>query len=247
MTDYEELGYSVIYGAVAVLVSLAFVFLGVCILIFCLSRSHTKRFIEQRTQESYRKANSFYAASIVFTVFVTLFTLSGITGFFSTLFDLLDDPDPDMIVWHVIEIVEFAAAVTTLILGINALAAFGKVKPLYAQLFPPQPTYYGNSTVQGWQYQQPYYRYPQQGNQQYNQQYSRYNQQQGQYDQYNQQNYPQNPHQAYQQPNGTGRVYTQNTVYGSPDPSAPREKLCPHCGVVNDAKNQVCMFCNKPM
>lgn len=246
MNDYEELGYSMFYGVVAVLVSLAFVFLGVCILIFCISRSRTKKFIEQRTQESYRKANGFYVASIVFTVFITMFTLSGVAGFFTTLFNLLDDPEPDMLVWYIIEVVEFAMAVTAMVLGITALAAFGKVKPLYAQLFPPQPTYYGNAAMQNWQYnRQTYYQYPQQNNQQYGQQY---NQQYGQqYNQYSQQNFPQNPHQAYQQPRGTGRVYTQNTVYGTPDPSAPREKICPHCGVVNDAKNQECMFCNKPM
>lgn len=252
MNDYDEMAYSIAYGIVGILVGIAFLFIGLCILIFCLSRSRTKRFIERPTQENYRKASGFYTASIVFTVFIVLFTLSGIAGFFNTIFDLMDQIDGEMLVWYIVEIVEFALAVTAMILGINALAAFGKAKSVYAQIFPSQPAYYGNSAMQGWQYnQQNPYQYPQPYNQQtpyqppqpYNQQYNQQNSQQ--YPQQN--NFPQNPHQAYQQPRGAGRIYTQNTVYGAPDPSAPREKICPHCGVVNNADNQECMFCNKPM
>ena len=261
MTDYEEIGYAAVNGVIAFLVALAFVFIGVCILIFCLSRSRTKSFLEQRTQESYRKANGLYIASIVFTIFITLFTLSGIAGFFTTIFDLLDDPDPDLLVWNIVEIVEFGLAVTALVLGITALAAFGKAKPLYAQLFPPQPVYYNNSTVQGWQYnQRTYYQYPQQGQmgqnpqqggQPYLQPYIRQNNQpypQPYSQQYTtQQSYPQNPHQAYQPTTAQSQsqTYTQQTAYSTPQP--PAEKMCPHCGVVNDGKNQTCMFCNKPM
>ena len=236
MTDYEAIEYEIFNGVVAFMVGLAFVFIGVCILIFCLSRSRTKKFLQQRTQETYRKARGMYTASIVFTVFITLFALSGIAGFFTVIFELLDGADPDMVVWDIVEIVEFVLAVTAMVLGITALTSFGKAKAVYIQLFPPQPVYYNNSNVQGWQYgQHTYYQYPQQGNQQYGQPYSQ------------QPNYPQNPHQAYQQPDGAGKIYTQSTVYGTPDPTAPREKMCPSCGVVNDGKNQFCVFCGKPL
>lgn len=261
MTDYEAIAYTAVNGIVAFFVVLAFVFIGVCILIFCLSRSRTKRFLEQRTQESYRKANGLYIASIVFTVFITLFTLSGIAGFFTVIFDLLDDPDPDYLVWNIVEIVEFLLAATALVLGITALASFGKAKPLYAQLFPPQPVYYNNSAAQNWQYTQNYYQYPQQGQmgqntqqggQPYPQPYNPQNNvqygQQQYTQQYNQQSYPRNPQQTYQQPPtpSTPQPFTQQTVY-STAPQPPAEKMCPHCGVVNDAKNQTCMFCGKPM
>lgn len=274
MTGYEEFEYEVINGIVAFIVSLAFIFIGVCLLIFCLSRSRTKKFLKQTTQENYRKANGFYIASIVFTVFIVMFTLSGIPGFFDTVFNLLEDPDPDMLVWNIVEIVEFALAVTAMVLGICALSAFGKAKTVYRQVYPPQTAYY-TANQQGWQYtQQTYRQYPQQGYQQPTQQG------------YPQQNYPQNPHQAYQQYTGYPQPYNPQQGYPQPTnsqqgypqptatqqsypqpvnpqptvsqqatystaaatvPAAPAEKMCPHCGVVNDGKNQTCMFCGKPM
>lgn len=291
MTGYEEFEYEMINGIVAFIVSLAFIFIGVCLLIFCLSRSGTKKFLKQTTQENYRKANGFYIASIVFTVFIVMFTISGIPGFFDTVFNLLEDPDPDMLVWNIVEIVEFALAVTAMVLGICALAAFGKAKTVYRQVYPPQTTYY-TANGQGWQYnRQTYQQYPQQGYQQptqqgypqqnphqaYQQQYTGYpqpynpqqgypqptNSQQGYPQPVNsQQSYPQpvnsqqgypqpvNSQQGYPQPTNTQPTAAQQTTYSTATatiPAAPAEKMCPHCGVVNDGKNQTCMFCGKPM
>ena len=268
---YEEIGYRMVNVVVAFMVVIAFIFIGVCILIFCLSRFRTKKFLEQNSQESYRKANGLYIASIVFTILITMFTISGITGFITTLFDIFDGPYPDMLVWDIVEIVEFAASVTAMVLGICALVAFGKAKNIYKQLYPTQTTY---PNAQGYpQYQQqPYQQYPQQGYQQYPQQptyqgYQQYPQQpyQQQYpqQQYQQQGYPQQyqqqptpPQQVYPMPTPPQQVYpqsapTQQTTYSAADPasapSTPAEKMCPSCGVVNDGKNQVCTFCGKPM
>lgn len=288
--DYEVVaGYAMVNAVVVFMVVLAFVFIGVCLLIFCLSRSRTKKFMEQKTQESYRKANGLYIASIVFTVFITLFMLSGIAGFFTTIFDLLDGEKTDMLVWQLVELVEFAAAVTALVLGITALNSFGKAKIIYRQIFPPQMAYtnvqsyqqypgqgYGQYPVQGYQQQYPQQGYPQHMNQQgYPQPVNR---QQSYPQPVNQQSYPQpvnqqqgypqtvNQQQGYPQPvNQQGYPQPanqqQNTFGTAPTPApaetqpsvmpaaAPTrtEKLCPHCGVVNDGENKFCMFCGKQM
>lgn len=266
--DYEEMGYAMVNAVVIFMVALAFVFIGVCLLIFCLSRSRTKKFLEQKTQESYRKANGLYVASIVFTVFITLFMLSGIAGFFTTIFELLDGEKTDMLGWQLVELVEFAAAVTALVLGITALTSFGKAKNVYKQLFPPQMAY---TNPQGYQQypQQPYRQYPQYPQQGYPQpmngqgypqpvnQQQGYpqpvNQQQGYPQPVNQQGYPQ-PTPQQQNAYGTAPAPAATTAPAEPQPSAMpaaaptrTEKMCPHCGVVNDGGNKFCMFCGKPM
>lgn len=264
INEYVEIGYAAVNAVVVFMVVMAFIFIGVCILIFCLSRFRTKKFLEQTTQENYRKANGLYVASIVFTILITMFTLSDVAGFFTTLFDLFDEPAPYMLTWYIVEIVEFAASVTAMALGICALAAFGKAKTTYRQIFPPQTNYY-NQNMQGYQ------QYPQQGYQQYPQQGYPQSPQQGYPQQYPQQGYPQYPQQQYPQqgyqqpappqqgysiPTNPQQVYPQPTLpqptaYSAADsaaaPSSPAERICPSCGVVNDGKNQVCTFCGKPM
>lgn len=248
MIDYEQVEIAMMNALVVFMVSLAFVFIGVCIMIFCFSRSRTKKFLRQKTQEAYRKANSLYVASIVFTVLVTLFALSGIAGFFTVILELMDDPDPSMFVWNIVEIVEFALAVTAMALGITALTSFGKAKTEYIRISTPQSAYYGSPTVQNPQYTQyTYYQYPQQYGQQYRQQYGR---------PYVQQNVQQNSQQSYLQ--GSDQVYNkpdppqpvpqsdiQHTFTAAPQ--RPAEKMCPSCGVMNEGKNQFCVFCGKPI
>lgn len=151
MTDYDYLERSMIYGVVAVLVAMAFIFIIVCMVIFCLSRSNTKKFLRESTQENYRKANSFYTASILFTVFMTLFTLGGIAGFFNCVIEVWREQDSSRVVWDIVEIVEFLSAVTAFALGISALTAFGKARSLHSQLYPPAVRYYGSTQ----QYSQP--------------------------------------------------------------------------------------------
>ena len=280
--DYEEMGYAMVNAIVIFMVAIAFVFIGVCLLIFCLSRSRTKKFMEERTQENYRKANGWYAASIVFTVLITLFTLSGIAGFFTTIFDLLGGENTYMLAWQVVELVEFAAAVAALVLGINALTAFGKAKNVYKQVFPPQTAYPAAQSYQ--QYNQQTYRqypgqgYPQQGYPGYPQPVNRqgYPQpvnQQGYPQPVNQQGYPQSANQqGYPQPanqQGFSQPASQQQSAPAPAPApvpvpvpvpapsepsvmsaaAPvrNEKMCPHCGVVNDGENKFCTFCGKQM
>ena len=90
--DYIYIEDRIILGMVIFLVALAFLFEGVCILIFSLSRSGTKKYLRQSSQENYRRAKSYYIASIVFTVLISLFTLIGIAGFFDAL-----AVDPDVV------------------------------------------------------------------------------------------------------------------------------------------------------
>lgn len=222
MPEAEELGYRIINGFVAFMVALAFIFIGVCILIFCLSHSRTGKFLNRPSRDGYSKANSLYAASIVFLVLISLFTLSGVSGFFICLAEVFEETDPVQRTWDIVEIVEFLTAVTALVLGIRALSVFGKAKVLYKRMFPPQTAYYYNQ-------QQPYI-YPQQFNPR------QFTPQQNYPQQYYQQ--PVNPQQSVtpQQP-----VTPQQNIYNT----APTEKMCPHCGVINDGKNQVCMFCGK--
>ena len=222
MTDYsyyEELGFNVATGIVTFLIVLAFIFIGVCMLIFCISRSRTGKFMKESTPENYRKAKSFYTASIVFTVFIILFTLDGIAGFFTTIIDIWDENDQSMLIWNIVEIVEFAAAVTALVLGICALSAFGKAKNLYNSMLPPRTPYY-NPQQGGYGYQQypPQQGYPQPMNPQ--QGYPQpMNPQQGYPQPINQQGYPQpvNPQQPYPQPVNPQQGYHQ------PQPQPPQQ------------------------
>ena len=195
MTEYE-LENAIMYGIVAFMVTIAFIFIAFCILIFCLSRSRTANFLNQPSRDSFRRAHSFHVAAIVFTVFTSLFVLSGISGFFTCLIEVWYETDNAQRIWDIVEIVEFLAAVTAFVLGITALTSYSKAKTLYNRMFPPQIPYYG--------YQQ---YYPQQ----------------------------QYPRQYYQQP----------TQQSYPQPAAPAEKMCPSCGVVNEGKNQYCIFCGK--
>lgn len=238
--EYEYIEDSVIYGVIAVLVAIAFIFIGVCILVFCLSRSKTKKYLEQPDQENYRKASSFYAASIVFTVFITLFTLGGIAGFFTCLIEIWSEQDAGRLVWDIVEIVEFLLSATAFTLGITALVSFGKARNLYLSLQPPRVPVYGGQypgqyPTQG--YPQPYspqQQYPQQGYQQPSNTPQQYSQ-------------PANTQQQYSQPEST-RQYPQPSYQQSTyAPPAPAEKMCPHCGVVNEGKNQFCVFCGKPI
>ena len=228
MTDYDYLERSMIYGVVAVLVTMAFIFIIICMVVFCLSRSKTKKFLKESTQENYRKANSLYTAAILFTVFMTLFTLGGIAGFFNCVIEVWREQDTSRVVWDIVEIVEFLSAVTAFALGISALTAFGKARSLHSQLYPPAVRYYGNT---------PQYPRPTNTQQGYPQPYDP----QRQYSQptNKQQGYPQpyDPQWQYPQP-----VNTQQNTY-----SPPAEKMCPSCGVVNEGKNKFCIFCGKPL
>ena len=264
MSEYEKIEGVIMYNVITVLVAISFIFIGVCILIFCLSRSRTGKFLKNPSPESYRKAKGFYAASIVFTVFVTLMTLSDIAGFFDSVIEVWDEHDPYQRVWYIVEIAEFLLVVVALVLGICALSAFGKAKTLYNQMFPPQMTYYG------------YQQYPPQNG------YRQYPPQQGYPQPINPQGYPQpvNQQQPYPQPVNQQQPYPQpvnqqQSPYGAmpavsaepsvpaepetpeptipavdvmPDAAPPRtEKMCPSCGVVNSGENKFCVFCGKPM
>ena len=151
------------------LVVLAFLFEGVCILIFSLSRSGTKKFLRQSSQENYRKAKGYYIASIVFTVLISLFALMGIAGFFTSLAEVWDTQDSFERVWYIVEIAEFSTAIIAFVLGVSALIAFGRARTLYNRLYPPVLPYY-NPPQQSYGYQQnypqqqypPQQRYPQQ-------------------------------------------------------------------------------------
>ena len=224
MTDYEyyeEIGYAALNGIVIFLVAISFIFIGVCILIFCLSRSRTGKFLKNPTPEGYRKARGFYIASIVFTVFVILMTLSDIAGFFDSVIEVWDEPDPSQRIWYIVEIAEFLTVVVALVLGICALSAFGKAKTLYNQMFPPQIPYFNP--------QQGYYP-PQNG-------YRQYPPQQGYPQPMNpQQGYPQpiNPQQGYPQPVNPQQPYPQPVnqqqgVFGAAPvpPVAPAESQAP--------------------
>ena len=253
MTDYAYIEDAIFTGLVIFLVAVAFIFEGVCILIFCLSRSRTGRFMKESTPENFRRAKGFYVASIVFTVFIILFTLDGIAGFFDAVINIWEEEDTYYLVWYIVEMAEFALAVTGMVLGICALAAYGKAKALYNRMYPPQTSYYNGNPGQ---YQQGY---PQPTN--------------------TQQGYPQptNTQQGYPQPTNTQQPYPQptNTPYPQPantqqspydaapaapvgpaEPAAPvmpaqaparTEKMCPACGVVNDGQNKYCVFCGKSM
>lgn len=188
--DFEK---SIEYGIVAVLVAIAFIFIGICMLVFCLSRSATKKFLRETTENNYRSANSLFIASIMFTVFIGLFTFGGIAGFFTCLVEIWQEQDAAYVIWDIVEIVEFLFAATAFTLGICAITAFGKARSLHFRL-------YGVQTYQ--QYYPPVY---QQNTQQYPGQSS----------------YP----------------------AGQP----PAEKMCPGCGVVNDGKNQFCVFCGRAL
>ena len=153
--DYIYIEDRIILGMVIFLVALAFLFEGVCILIFSLSRSGTKKYLRQSSQENYRRAKSYYIASIVFTVLISLFTLIGIAGFFDALAEVWDEQDAFERTWYIVEIVEFSAAVIALVLGISALTAFGKARTLYSRLYPPIAPYY-TPPQQSYGYQQNY-------------------------------------------------------------------------------------------
>ena len=221
MTDYEyyeEIGYVALNGIVTFLVAVSFIFIGVCILIFCLSRSRTGKFLKNPTPESYRKAKGFYTASIVFTVFVTLMTLSDIAGFFDSVIGVWDEHDTYQRIWYIVEIVEFLTVVIALVLGICALSAFGKAKTMYNQMFPPQMIYI--NPQQGYGYQQ----YPPQNG------YRQYPPQQGYPQPMNpQQGYPQpmNPQQGYPQPVNPQQGYPQpvNPQQPYPQPVNPQQSL----------------------
>lgn len=142
MEDYTYIEDRIVLGIVIFLVVLAFLFEGVCILIFTLSRSRTNKFLAQSGQENYRKAVSLNTASIVFMVFVSIFALMGISGFFNALAEVWTERDPFERTWYIVEMAEFAGAVLALALGISALSAFGKAKRLYNSLYPPVIPYY---------------------------------------------------------------------------------------------------------
>lgn len=213
MKEYE-LENTIMYGIVIFMVTIAFIFIGVCILIFSLSLSRTGKFLKQPSQDSFRRAHGFHVASIVFTVFIILFVLSGVEGFFTCLADVWYENDPAQRIWDIVEIVEFLAAVTAFVLGVRALTSYGKAKALYNRMFPPRVPYYPQQVYP--QQFSPQQQYPQQG---YPQQFG------------TQQQYPQ-------------QTATQQTAYST---AAPAEKMCPSCGVVNDGKNQFCIFCGKAL
>ena len=153
--DYIYIEDRIILGMVIFLVVLAFLFEGVCILIFSLSRSGTKKFLRQSSQENYRRAKGYYIASIVFMVLISLFTLMGISGFFTSLAEVWDEQDSFERIWYIVEIAEFSTAVIALVLGISALTSFGRARTLYNRLYPPVIPYY-NPPQQSYGYPQNY-------------------------------------------------------------------------------------------
>ena len=226
MPDYNTyIEYNIFTTVLTILIAVAFIFVGVCILIFCMSRARTKKFMKETTHENFRKAKGFYTASIVFTVLIAMFSLSDIAGFLTTVVEVWYESDTYVLIWDIVEIAEFTVSVAALVMGICAISAFGKAKELYNRLYPPQVIYYNNP---GQGYQQ----YPYQG-------YRQYPPQQGYPQPMNpQQGYtqPMNPQQGYPQPMNPQQGYPQpmNPQQGYPQPANPQQ---PYPQPVNPQQN----------
>lgn len=238
----------------------AFLFIGACMLVFCLSRSKTKRFFEQPNKENFSSVNAFHITSIVFMVLISIFTFSYLSTFFISLIEIWTEEDPYETIMDMVSIAEFAFAAVTFALGIYALTESGKAKTLYNRLYPTPRVYY-SSPQQGYGYQQ----YPRQGYQQpvnpqqgygYQQQYPPQSHQQPAPQQVNPQTAaPQqgNPQPAYSQQSSPQPTFSQQYTQPSDqqntctEPTVPKEKMCPNCGVVNEGKNKFCVICGKPL
>ena len=248
------MGIEIIYGTLTFLSALSAIFIFISILIFGLTLSKTKRFMETNVPAVYRSAKAYRNASIVFLVLVCIYVVSNMNDLITSVVRLTEDGTADEGIFYILYCVEFTAAVIGVVTGICAVAGFGKAKILYDRLYrPARPVY-----------PQPVMYYPQQSRGQtvypsgqtqtfpdpasYPQQ-NVYGQHPAEPFPYSQ---PAQPNYAQQAPSPVQNIdpYPAETsvrpVSSVTAAEAPAVKHCPACGTENNGSNKYCISCGRP-
>ena len=131
------MGIEIIYGTLTFLSALSAIFIFISILIFGLTISKTKRFMETNVPAVYRSAKAYRNASIVFLVLVCIYVVSNMSDLITSVVRLTEDGTADEGIFYILYCVEFTAAVIGAVTGICAVAGFGKAKILYDRLYRP--------------------------------------------------------------------------------------------------------------
>lgn len=128
----------IIRAALPDFIKIGYVFIGLCILIFCLSIFRAKKLIKQTTQKNYRTATIFYTLTIAFMVLATLNIIGLISGWltdFKVLYRYFDNELASQL--RLMWTIETVLTVLVLILGVFTLVCFSKALSVYKRIYPP--------------------------------------------------------------------------------------------------------------